>query len=52
MPLVLLRADSKVYPPDLQGYEALDLGLISSVLLVAEFTNDLTVQANTDHLGA
>lgn len=30
MPLVLLRADSKVYPPDLQGYEALDLGLISS----------------------
>lgn len=49
MPLVLLRAGSEVYLHDLQGYEALDLGLISSVLLVVEFTTDITEHARTAH---
>lgn len=49
MPLILLRAGSEVYLHDLQGYEALDLGLISSVLLVVEFTTDITEHARTAH---
>lgn len=42
-----LRAGSEVYLPDLQGDEALDLGLISSVLLVSELTTDITAHVCT-----
>lgn len=45
--LVFLRAGSEVYLPDLQGDEALDLGLISSVLLVSELTTDITAHVCT-----
>lgn len=45
--LVLLGARSEAYLPDLQVDEALDLGLISSVLLVTELTTDITAHACT-----